>query len=178
MSMMSATDKLFGTTTLDEQQAALAVEVRDDWEPGGGRRSVSAASSMATAENVQRAWRARREARSRCSSASCRKRRCSAPARTRRSCTACVTLLSSFPSRTTPSSSRVSAAAAGSDGTGVIQAVKEAKDGGKNVFVIGVDSDQSHLARDFRRVGAASPTEYLARRAPAADALIYEADAR
>jgi basic membrane protein A len=36
--------------------------------------------------------------------------------------------------------------AAGSDGTGVIQAVKEAKDGGKNVFVIGVDSDQSHLA--------------------------------
>ncbi len=39
-------------------------------------------------------------------------------------------------------------------------------------------SDQSHLARDFRRVGAASPTEYLARRAPAADALIYEADAR
>jgi basic membrane protein A len=36
--------------------------------------------------------------------------------------------------------------AAGSDGTGVIQAVKEAHDGGKNVLVIGVDSDQSHLA--------------------------------
>jgi len=36
-------------------------------------------------------------------------------------------------------------------------------------------SDQSHLARDFRRIGAASPTEYLRRRAPAADALLYEA---
>jgi AraC-like DNA-binding protein len=35
-------------------------------------------------------------------------------------------------------------------------------------------SDQSHLARDFRRVGAASPTEYLRRKAPAADALLYE----
>lgn len=36
--------------------------------------------------------------------------------------------------------------AAGSDGNGVIQAVKEARAAGKNVFVIGVDSDQSHLA--------------------------------
>jgi len=36
-------------------------------------------------------------------------------------------------------------------------------------------SDQSHLARDFRRVGAASPTEYLRRRDPEATALIYEA---
>jgi basic membrane protein A len=36
--------------------------------------------------------------------------------------------------------------AAGSDGMGVIQAVKEARAAGKNVFVIGVDSDQSHLA--------------------------------
>jgi basic membrane protein A len=36
--------------------------------------------------------------------------------------------------------------AAGSDGSGVIQAVKEARAGGKPVFAIGVDSDQSHLA--------------------------------
>ncbi|MBE2249332.1 MAG: BMP family ABC transporter substrate-binding protein [Myxococcus sp.] len=36
--------------------------------------------------------------------------------------------------------------AAGSDGTGVIQAVKEARAAGKPVFAIGVDSDQSHLA--------------------------------
>ncbi|WNG50730.1 BMP family ABC transporter substrate-binding protein [Archangium minus] len=36
--------------------------------------------------------------------------------------------------------------AAGSDGLGVIQAVKEARAANKNVFVIGVDSDQSHLA--------------------------------
>ncbi len=36
--------------------------------------------------------------------------------------------------------------AAGSDGMGVIQAVKEARAAGKNVFAIGVDSDQSHLA--------------------------------
>lgn len=36
--------------------------------------------------------------------------------------------------------------AAGSDGNGVIQAVKEARAAGKPVFVIGVDSDQSHLA--------------------------------
>ncbi len=35
---------------------------------------------------------------------------------------------------------------AGSDGLGVIQAVKEARNSGKQVFVIGVDSDQSHLA--------------------------------
>lgn len=38
--------------------------------------------------------------------------------------------------------------AAGADGLGVIQAVKEAREGGKQVFVIGVDSDQSHLAPD------------------------------
>lgn len=38
--------------------------------------------------------------------------------------------------------------AAGSDGNGVIQAVKEARAAGKPVYVIGVDSDQSHLAPD------------------------------
>lgn len=38
--------------------------------------------------------------------------------------------------------------AAGSDGVGVIQAVKEARAGGKTVWAIGVDSDQSHLAPD------------------------------
>lgn len=37
-------------------------------------------------------------------------------------------------------------AAAGVDGLGAIQAVKEASDAGKAVFVIGVDSDQFHLA--------------------------------
>ena len=37
-------------------------------------------------------------------------------------------------------------AAAGVDGLGAIQAVKEANDEGKPVFVIGVDSDPSHLA--------------------------------
>jgi basic membrane protein A len=36
--------------------------------------------------------------------------------------------------------------AAGSDGLGVIQAVKEARAAGKPVYVIGVDSDQSHVA--------------------------------
>lgn len=36
--------------------------------------------------------------------------------------------------------------AAGSDGLGVIQAVKEARAAGKPVYVIGVDSDQWHLA--------------------------------
>jgi len=36
--------------------------------------------------------------------------------------------------------------AAGADGLGVIQAVKEAKAAGKKVYVIGVDSDQSHVA--------------------------------
>ncbi len=36
--------------------------------------------------------------------------------------------------------------AAGADGLGVIQAVKEARDTGKNVYVIGVDSDQHHVA--------------------------------
>src|SRR5215467_1980659 len=38
--------------------------------------------------------------------------------------------------------------AAGSDGLGVIQAVKEARSAGKQVWVIGVDSDQSSLAPD------------------------------
>jgi basic membrane protein A len=36
--------------------------------------------------------------------------------------------------------------AAGADGLGVIQAVKEARAAGKQVYVIGVDSDQAHLA--------------------------------
>lgn len=36
--------------------------------------------------------------------------------------------------------------AAGSDGLGVIQAVKEARAAGKEVWAIGVDSDQAHLA--------------------------------
>lgn len=36
--------------------------------------------------------------------------------------------------------------AAGTDGLGVIQAVKEARAAGKKVWAIGVDSDQSHLA--------------------------------
>ena len=35
-------------------------------------------------------------------------------------------------------------------------------------------SDQSHLVRDFRRVGAASPTDYLRRFAPDRDALLEE----
>jgi basic membrane protein A and related proteins len=38
--------------------------------------------------------------------------------------------------------------AAGSDGLGAIQAVKEAREAGKKVFAIGVDSDQAHLAPD------------------------------
>ncbi|RKH46943.1 BMP family lipoprotein [Corallococcus sicarius] len=37
-------------------------------------------------------------------------------------------------------------AAAGVDGLGAIQAVKEARDAGRSVYVIGVDSDPSHLA--------------------------------
>ena len=36
-------------------------------------------------------------------------------------------------------------------------------------------SDQSHLVRDFRRVGAASPTEYLKKFAPDRDALLEAA---
>jgi basic membrane protein A len=36
--------------------------------------------------------------------------------------------------------------AAGADGLGVIAAVKEARAAGKNVYVVGVDSDQAHLA--------------------------------
>ncbi|WP_224244136.1 BMP family lipoprotein [Hyalangium gracile] len=39
--------------------------------------------------------------------------------------------------------------AAGADGLGVIQAVKEAKAAGKTVYAIGVDSDQSHLGPDI-----------------------------
>ncbi|WP_426754185.1 BMP family lipoprotein [Myxococcus sp. Y35] len=38
--------------------------------------------------------------------------------------------------------------AAGADGIGVIQAVKEARAAGKNVYAIGVDSDQAHVAPD------------------------------
>lgn len=38
--------------------------------------------------------------------------------------------------------------AAGSDGVGVIQAVKEARAGGAQAWAIGVDSDQHHLAPD------------------------------
>ncbi len=38
--------------------------------------------------------------------------------------------------------------AAGSDGNGAIQAIKEARAAGKAVYAIGVDSDQSHLAPD------------------------------
>jgi basic membrane protein A len=38
--------------------------------------------------------------------------------------------------------------AAGADGIGVINAVKEARAAGKNVYAIGVDSDQSHVAPD------------------------------
>ena len=38
--------------------------------------------------------------------------------------------------------------AAGSDGLGAIQAVKEARAAGKKIYAIGVDSDQSHLAPD------------------------------
>ncbi len=37
-------------------------------------------------------------------------------------------------------------------------------------------SDQSHLVRDFRRVGAASPTEYLRKFAPDRDALLHAAE--
>ncbi|HYH98624.1 BMP family ABC transporter substrate-binding protein [Hyalangium sp.] len=37
-------------------------------------------------------------------------------------------------------------AAAGVDGLGAIQAIKEARDAGREVYVIGVDSDQFHLA--------------------------------
>ncbi|MFP2961808.1 BMP family protein [Myxococcus sp. 1LA] len=38
--------------------------------------------------------------------------------------------------------------AAGADGIGVIQAVKEARAAGKSVYAIGVDSDQAHVAPD------------------------------
>jgi basic membrane protein A and related proteins len=45
-------------------------------------------------------------------------------------------------------------AAAGVDGLGAIQAVKEARDAGKTVYVMGVDSDQSHLAPKAMLTGA------------------------
>jgi basic membrane protein A and related proteins len=55
--------------------------------------------------------------------------------------------------------------AAGADGLGVIQAVKEARAAGKKVFVIGVDSDQSHLA----------PEAVLTSMVKRVDLAIYEA---
>lgn len=39
-------------------------------------------------------------------------------------------------------------------------------------------SDQSHLVRDFRRIGAASPTEYLRRRTPDGSALLETPEPR
>ena len=39
-------------------------------------------------------------------------------------------------------------------------------------------SDQSHLGRDFQRVGAASPTEYLRRITPDGTALLYDTEPR
>lgn len=55
--------------------------------------------------------------------------------------------------------------AAGSDGLGVIQAVKEAKDMGKDVWVIGVDSDQYALA----------PNAVLTSMVKRVDLAVYEA---
>jgi basic membrane protein A len=55
--------------------------------------------------------------------------------------------------------------AAGSDGLGVIQAVKEAREAKKNVFVIGVDSDQSPLA----------PEAVLSSMVKRVDLAVYEA---
>lgn len=55
--------------------------------------------------------------------------------------------------------------AAGSDGLGVIQAVKEAREAGKNVYVIGVDSDQHHLA----------PNAVLTSMVKRVDLAVYEA---
>jgi basic membrane protein A len=56
-------------------------------------------------------------------------------------------------------------AAAGVDGLGAIQAVKEARDGGKSVYVIGVDSDPSHLA----------PKAVLSAVVKRVDLVVYEA---
>ncbi len=56
--------------------------------------------------------------------------------------------------------------AAGSDGLGVIQAVKEARAAGKPVFVIGVDSDQSSLA----------PEAVLTSMVKRVDLAVYEAE--
>ncbi|HYO51491.1 BMP family ABC transporter substrate-binding protein [Archangium sp.] len=56
-------------------------------------------------------------------------------------------------------------AAAGMDGLGAIQAVKEARDEGKPVYVIGVDSDPSHLA----------PKAVLSAVVKRVDLVVYEA---
>ncbi|MBM7114516.1 BMP family lipoprotein [Archangium primigenium] len=56
-------------------------------------------------------------------------------------------------------------AAAGVDGLGAIQAVKEARDAGKPVYVIGVDSDPSHLA----------PQAVLSAVVKRVDRVVYEA---
>ncbi|HEX5754012.1 MAG TPA: BMP family ABC transporter substrate-binding protein [Archangium sp.] len=56
-------------------------------------------------------------------------------------------------------------AAAGVDGLGAIQAVKEARDEGKSVYVIGVDSDPSHLA----------PKAVLSAVVKRVDLVVYEA---
>ncbi len=56
-------------------------------------------------------------------------------------------------------------AAAGVDGLGAIQAVKEARDEGKAVYVIGVDSDPSHLA----------PKAVLSAVVKRVDLVVYEA---
>jgi basic membrane protein A len=55
--------------------------------------------------------------------------------------------------------------AAGSDGLGVIQAVKEAREAGKTVWAIGVDSDQHHLA----------PNAMLTSMVKRVDLAVYEA---
>jgi basic membrane protein A len=56
-------------------------------------------------------------------------------------------------------------AAAGIDGLGAIQAVKEARDAGRPVYVIGVDSDPSHLA----------PKAVLSAVVKRVDLVVYEA---
>ncbi len=56
-------------------------------------------------------------------------------------------------------------AAAGIDGLGAIQAVKEARDEGRSVYVIGVDSDPSHLA----------PKAVLSAVVKRVDLVVYEA---
>lgn len=55
--------------------------------------------------------------------------------------------------------------AAGSDGLGAIQAVKEAREGGKTVWAVGVDSDQHHLA----------PNAMLTSMVKRVDLAVYEA---